>query len=64
MSPKSILVIESRPQVSVEVNDFGDITISVASIAPDFRSVENNEITFPAECAKAVAKAILEALKK
>ena len=56
----SNLVVEARPQVSVGVNESGDIFIIVAGIDDRFERVEFNEVSFPAECAEAVGKALIE----
>lgn len=49
------LVISMRPQVSVDVNANGEVTISTASISDDFRNVELNDVRFPVECAREIA---------
>ena len=60
---KGGLVVRDRPQVAVELA--GDqIEITVSRIADDFRSVETTTITFPAECGRDIARAILQLLKR
>lgn len=61
---KGGLVVRDRPQISVELNEHGEIIISTASIAEGFDSVDLKDITIPADCGKEVAKAILDLLKK
>ena len=49
------LVISHRPQISVELNSYGEIVISTASISDSFESVEHNDVRFPIECARDIA---------
>lgn len=60
---KGGLVIPARPQVSVEMDEFGEIIISVASIGEGFDRVEMTEITFPGDCVESIAKALLDLVK-
>ena len=57
---KGGLVVEMRPQITVEMNNRGEVVISTSGIADDFEHVEINDIAFPVECAEDVANAILE----
>lgn len=57
---KGGLVIQARPQVSVELDEHREIVISVAGIDAAFERCEINEVKFPIECAAAVASALLE----
>lgn len=54
------LVVQARPQVSIELDERGDVVISVAGIDAAFERCEINEVSFPVECAEAVARALLE----
>lgn len=54
------LVIQARPQVSVELDERGEVVISVAGIDSAFERCEINEVSFPVECAEAVGRALLE----
>lgn len=58
------LVVQDRPQVSVEMVDGHEIEITVSRIGDDFASVQTDTITFPAAVGKDIAKAILALLKK
>lgn len=55
------VVVVDRPQVSVEERD-GVISISVAAIGAGFDTVELKDVSFPADCGKQVAEAILALL--
>lgn len=57
-------VVPDRPQIIVELVNKVDMEISVARIGDDFATVETTTIVIPADCAKAVAKAMLALLKK
>ena len=61
---KGGLVVSLRPQISVEMTEHGDIVIATSAISDDFSTVEHEEVVFPADCGKEVAKAILNLLKK
>ncbi|KWO06046.1 hypothetical protein WM26_31055 [Burkholderia cepacia] len=49
------LVISHRPQISVELNNLGEIVISTASISDSFENVEIDHVRFPIECAREIA---------
>lgn len=61
---KGGLVIHDRPQISVEMEMDGTVTISLARIGDDFQSVQIDTIAMPAECVKDVAQAMLKIIKK
>lgn len=60
---KGGLVIADRPQISVELNSLGEISISVASISNDMERVEFHEVFIPIDCAEQVANAMLKLLR-
>ncbi|GAA0694616.1 hypothetical protein ISN75_02540 [Dyella marensis] len=41
------LVIQDRPQVSVEITEFGDVRIATATISDGFDSVDHNDVIIP-----------------
>jgi hypothetical protein len=56
------IVVSDRPQISIEELD-GVISIHVTSIGDGFDSVDLKDVSFPIECGKEVADAILGLLK-
>ena len=61
---KGGLVVADRPQISVELVNGMDIEISVSRIGDSFDTVDTQVISFPADVAKDVAKAILALVKR
>jgi hypothetical protein len=58
------LVVSHRPQISVELNNQGEIVISTASISDSFESVEIDHVRFPIECAREIADALYRLAEK
>lgn len=56
------LVVEMRPQISVELTNYGEVVINTATVDAGFQSVEMKDVSFPLDCAKDVAEAILRLL--
>ncbi len=54
------LFVRGRPQISIEIDEFNEISITVASIGDDSKTVEINTVRFPIECADDVVRAILD----
>ena len=52
------LVIPARPQIVVEDDGYGCITIDTADIADDFQSVDHERVRIPMEDALAVIAAM------
>lgn len=56
--PRDITILP-RPQISVFLNQNGDVTITVTGVSEDNARVEMLEVSFPTECAEEVARALM-----
>ncbi|RQN35031.1 hypothetical protein [Paraburkholderia tropica] len=49
------LVVSMRPQISVELLADGEVMITTAGIADNFKDVQIDSVRFPVDCAKEIA---------